>query len=39
MLFSQILKSCRSDPAVIAKTDKDFSKRHDFKDTKLPVKN
>ena len=38
MLFSQILKFCRSDSEVIAKTDKDFSKRHDFKDTKFPVK-
>ena len=38
MKYSQIIKSCKSSPAIIKRTDKDFSKKLDFKDTKFPGK-
>ena len=38
MVYSEILKSGRSNPARITKFDKDFSNRLDFENTKVPVK-
>ena len=37
MVFSQI-NPAGCNPAIITKADKDFSKRFDFKDIKIPVK-
>ena len=38
MVFSQILKSCRSSSSKNYKADKDFAKRHGFKYIELAVK-
>ena len=40
MVFDQILKSCKDfrNPARITKADKNFVKRLDFRDIKIPVK-
>ena len=35
--YSQILKSFRHYPSRITKADKDFAKKLDFKDLKLPI--